>query len=376
MRAHCTVEMLAELGAQIDLLTFPIGKLVEIPGVNITRSKNYFGFESVPIGPSIKKIILDLSLFCQLIKLCKKNNYSAVHGIEEAGVVLPLILPKTKSALIVDMHSKMSEQLENRGGPFFYIFSRLMKVLEDFSIRKCNGVMTVADRFTEYAKGKNSSIPCSTIQDAPLSSENYYTNERVLEIKKLKKSAEGKIFLYTGNFYQYQGVDLLVKAFSIFNNRSHQKHILLIVGGDPITENNAKTELANLSKNLKSDSNIIFINQQPIEEIGNYMEAADFLVSPRITGENTPLKVYSYMQANKPIIATKILSHTQVLDQDSAILCEPSPESMAEAFEISLNLSKEEIDSLTYNSQLKAEKSYSKTAFKEKILSFYKQIIH
>jgi glycosyltransferase involved in cell wall biosynthesis len=54
------------------------------------------------------------------------------------------------------------------------------------------------------------------------------------------------------------------------------------------------------------------------------------LVSPRISGTNTPLKIYSYLQSGKPIVATNIYSHTQVLNSDVAMLADPCPESFAQ----------------------------------------------
>jgi glycosyltransferase involved in cell wall biosynthesis len=44
------------------------------------------------------------------------------------------------------------------------------------------------------------------------------------------------------------------------------------------------------------------------------------LVSPRSRGTNTPLKIYQYLRAGRPIVATRLLTHTQVLDDDVAIL--------------------------------------------------------
>ena len=55
-------------------------------------------------------------------------------------------------------------------------------------------------------------------------------------------------------------------------------------------------------------------------EIPAYLLAADVLVSPRSRGTNTPLKIYQYLRSGKPIVATRLLTHTQVLDDDTAIL--------------------------------------------------------
>ncbi len=60
-----------------------------------------------------------------------------------------------------------------------------------------------------------------------------------------------------------------------------------------------------------------------------YLSAGDVLVSPRSRGTNTPLKIYSYLHSGKPIVATRLLTHTQVLDDETAVLTEPEPEAFA-----------------------------------------------
>ena len=76
---------------------------------------------------------------------------------------------------------------------------------------------------------------------------------------------------------------------------------------------------------------MIFTGQQPAKEIPGFVQAADLLVSPRIRGTNTPLKIYSYLRSGKPIVATNLLTHTQVLTPEIARLVDPTPEPFAEA---------------------------------------------
>ena len=53
-------------------------------------------------------------------------------------------------------------------------------------------------------------------------------------------------------------------------------------------------------------------------------------MSPRSTGTNTPLKIYQYLRSGRPIVATRLLTHTQVLADDIAILTEPTAAAFAE----------------------------------------------
>jgi hypothetical protein len=57
--------------------------------------------------------------------------------------------------------------------------------------------------------------------------------------------------------------------------------------------------------------------------------AADVLVSPRERGRNTPLKIFSYLRSGRPIVATDIASHTQVLDEWSSVLVPPTAPGLA-----------------------------------------------
>jgi glycosyltransferase involved in cell wall biosynthesis len=74
---------------------------------------------------------------------------------------------------------------------------------------------------------------------------------------------------------------------------------------------------------------VVFAGQRPAEEIPYFLDAADVLVSPRSTGTNTPLKIYQYLRSGRPIVATRLLTHTQVLTDDVAILTSATAEGFA-----------------------------------------------
>jgi glycosyltransferase involved in cell wall biosynthesis len=58
------------------------------------------------------------------------------------------------------------------------------------------------------------------------------------------------------------------------------------------------------------------------------LRQADVLVSPRLKGLNTPMKIYSYLDSGTAVLATRLPTHTQVLDDRSAYLVAPEPEAL------------------------------------------------
>ena len=79
------LQALGELGRSVDLLTFPIGNDIGVPGLSILRSANPFGFQRVPIGLSLRKVILDVPLVWALRRIVDPARYSCIHAVEEAA---------------------------------------------------------------------------------------------------------------------------------------------------------------------------------------------------------------------------------------------------------------------------------------------------
>jgi glycosyltransferase involved in cell wall biosynthesis len=130
--------------------------------------------------------------------------------------------------------------------------------------------------------------------------------------------------LYTGTFEPYQGLDMLLDAMRIVA-ASHADVRLLVVGGRDEQVAAAQRRAATLGVPA------ILTGYQPARDIPAYVAASDILASPRIKGTNTPLKIYSYLRAGKPIVATRLLTHTQVLDDEIAELVAPEPIAFAAA---------------------------------------------
>jgi glycosyltransferase involved in cell wall biosynthesis len=136
----------------------------------------------------------------------------------------------------------------------------------------------------------------------------------------------GLQFVYVGNLESYQGIDLLIDSFHRLAPRQPEAR-LTIVGGskDDVEKYRGK------SRSLGLEDRVNFTGPRPVADLGRILAAADVLVSPRLQGRNTPMKVYAYMQAGKPIVATAIPTHTQVLDETTAALAAPTPEAFADA---------------------------------------------
>jgi glycosyltransferase involved in cell wall biosynthesis len=132
------------------------------------------------------------------------------------------------------------------------------------------------------------------------------------------------VILYTGTFEPYQGLELLVDAAPAVV-RAGLNTVCLCLGG-------YEAQIAELRRRARDkgvESHFRFPGVVPAEIVEAHFEFADILVSPRVSGTNTPLKIYSYLRSGVPILATNIRAHTQILTSDVALLVDPQPNAIA-----------------------------------------------
>jgi glycosyltransferase involved in cell wall biosynthesis len=82
------------------------------------------------------------------------------------------------------------------------------------------------------------------------------------------------------------------------------------------------------------------------------------------------MKIYSYMAAGRAILATQIRSHTQVLDEDTAMLVEPNPAGFGEGFRFLANDATLRANLGTASARC-ANQSYSIDVFRKKTATAY-----
>jgi glycosyltransferase involved in cell wall biosynthesis len=121
-----------------------------------------------------------------------------------------------------------------------------------------------------------------------------------------------------------QGLELAVEAMAKLGERLVDLRLVLVGGSEEEQE-----RLRSLARRLGAEGAVVFAGARPPGEMPAFMQMADVLVSPRVAGTNTPLKIYSYLAAGKPIVATDLYSHRQALDEATALLVEPRAAALA-----------------------------------------------
>jgi glycosyltransferase involved in cell wall biosynthesis len=315
------IRALLELGHTVDLVTYPFGRDVSMPGLRVFRSVRPPFVRDIGIGPSWRKVPLDLFVGVSTMRRALAGRYDAVHSHEEGSWFGVLIAAMLGVPHLYDMHSSLPQQLQN----FAYSRSRLLtsvfKRLERFVIGRSRVVIVICPQLEVVVRDIDAVVPTVLIENAPGAAETATRGSGAAIRAQLNVEPNAPLVLYTGTFEAYQGLDLLFASMQPVL-RTMPAARLVLAGGRPEQIEEARRRAASLGISAA----LIFAGQRPAEEIPSFLDAADVLVSPRSLGTNTPLKIYQYLQSGKPIVATRLLTHTQVLDDDVAFLTDATPE--------------------------------------------------
>lgn len=358
------LEVLAAQGHEIDVLTFPGGEDPEIANVRVHRIPAPAWTRGMRPGFSLKKLACDAVMLGACLARIRKSRYDLVHAVEESAFIALLCKWLFGVPYVYDMDSGLAQQMADRF-PVLALARGLLDACERLAVRGSSGTLAVCGSLETQARACHPGGLVARLEDVSLLGTHEEEDEGK-DVDICPPNWRGDpIALYVGNLRAYQGIDLLLAGFARALAEVPQAR-LVVVGGFPERIAHYQGEAARLG----IGENVHFAGPRPVERLGDCLRRATVLVSPRIQGANTPMKVYSYLDSGRPVLATRLPTHTQVLDGEVAFLVEPEPEAMGRGL---ARLLTDEVlrERLAANAKRFAQREFTPEAFHRKLLAFY-----
>lgn len=362
------LKALSDLGHEVDLLTYHVGEDKSFPNIHIHRIPK-LPIKKVKVGPSLAKIPMDTVLFFKAFTMMRRNKYNVIHTHEEAGFMGILLKRVFHVPHIYDMHSSLPQQLHNFSFTRSKLIHRVFTWLEENTLKNAEGVITICPELYNYVESlgiKTYHTLIENVVDYASLFEN--TNGEIKTLVPWEKLNNRIKILYSGTFESYQGLDLLVESAKRVVER-HSNVVYLMVGGKPDQVEFYKDRV----KELGLSNYFYFTGMVSPVTAEKFVEYSDILLSSRTHGNNTPLKIYSYLRSGKPIIATNLITHTQVMDDSVAILTHATPEDFARGINQVLE-NKNLALMITRNAQALANEKYTYSVYLKKLNDLYEHV--
>src|SRR5207247_1881246 len=227
------IRALTGLGHHVDLVTYPFGDDVAMPGLRIFRCLRPPFIASVQVGPSLAKIPLDAMMALTAARLAVTQSYDAIHSHEEGGLIGVLLAAVLRIPHLYDMHSSLPQQLTNFAFSRSAVIRRLFLAIERLMIRRSRVVVVICPSLEEAVRKIDPQAHIVLIENAPGSVDEQSSPAQAAAVRRtLELDDRTPIVLYTGTFEAYQGLDLLFDAMALVHSARPDARVVL-AGGKP-----------------------------------------------------------------------------------------------------------------------------------------------
>ena len=250
----------------------------------------------------------------------------------------------------------------------------LAKSVEKFIYRKAHGITAVTDSFCEDIQrmvGGEKMIRRFTNGTVP---EIFEVNKSKVALRQELNLSEKYYVLFAGNMGLAQGLDHVVDAANILQQKAPQVQFLFV--GDGVRKANIATRSKEL--NLK---NIDFLPRVPLKTAARYMNAADALLVPlgnnEIYKKFIPSKLFDSMAASKPVLLSVDGEARKILKEANSGVYYPAEnaEGLANAI-LTLIKDPEESAAMGARGCAYVKEHFSRRTVAIKMAGFLEEVVH
>ncbi len=359
IRVSFNVRALTEVGFQVDLLVLPVGMDIEpLPNLRVLRVPNLFRIRRIAIGPSFWKAVYDIIFMCHATALMIRNRYDVLHCVEDAGIIGSILGFLSRARFVFERHS---DPRSYRAGFWRNLILWIYSGMEWISIKAAHAVICTGQGLADQVRRIAPHKAVHHIFDIP-SSLAEPDLQRVAQVRATLCQADGEqLVTYVGSFAVYQGIDLLFESIPATLADCPQTRFVIIGGSDrEIAERKAAMTARG------AIDQVSFIGKVPPDDLPDVLAASDVLLSPRLAGANTPLKILDYMKSGRAILATDTEANRLMLNADRALLVKPNAKAMAEGLKKLLQ-DKSLREKLAAEGLMLVRETFNYTTFKHKL---------
>jgi len=305
-----TCEALARAGARVVLV---------VPARRTQIIDDPFGYYAVEKVFSIVRLpVVDLIYFGRIGFWLESLSFSIFELIYALTHRASVYYSREDLPLYILSFFKKNIVWESHGGRINFLVRRILQV-SDKMVVITNGIKNFYEKNNIRVK---TLVAPDGIDLKSFADPESKDKARV----RLGLPLDRKVALYIGRLDGWKGADTLFEAAAFLPTDI----IVAMIGGE-------EKQIDKLKKQYPS---VRFLGFHPYRELADNQAAADVLVLPN-TGKDevsalftSPMKLFSYMAAERPIVASNLPSLREVLSEESAQFFTPDdPRSLAEAIQ-------------------------------------------
>lgn len=293
------------------------------------------------------KLSADLRLLWALLGRRRAIDIIHCHTVEGLGLALTFkALTFSRVPICVDVHGPIVAELVHYGLiPNWRPVVACTTAVEALLLRFVGHVFVsnqgLGRQLGERVGGARVSVVFDYV-DLERFSTSRADSGKIEELRRRYKAKGNQLITYLGMFKDYQGVDYLLRAFSEIAAVRPEARLLLIGDGPCRRQYEEIIDATGLA------DRVIMPGLVPHDDVVNWLEVSDVVVSPRVDNEITNAGFVSqmpeYMAAGKLIVSTWVSGCQDLLRDGAGIVVAPNDvQALREGLERALELTPAEV---------------------------------
>ncbi|CAM3879414.1 TIGR04063 family PEP-CTERM/XrtA system glycosyltransferase [Rheinheimera salexigens] len=266
--------------------------------------------------PILKEIATVLALKKRILQVVAKENPDIIHAHSPAlnGLAALLAAKKCKLPVVYEIRAFWEDAAVDHGSCEEYdLRYTLTKKLETYVVKRVNAVTTICQGLRQDLLSRGIDASKVTVIPNAVNPAQFQVIDKKHPALLAKYQLQHKQVLgFLGSFYGYEGLDLLIQALPIIQEKLPNT-CLLLVGGGP-----QQAALETLIKQLGLTNSVIMPGRVPHSEVNKYYSLVDLLVYPRksmrLTELVTPLKPLEAMAQGMTLLASDVGGHNELIE--------------------------------------------------------------
>lgn len=251
----------------------------------------------------------------QIRKIVRTGSHRLIHahspclnGLAALGLGLPLVY---------EMRSSWEDAAVSVGrttaGSLRY---RVSKALETFVVRRADAVVVICEGLRQELLARGVPDEKITVVPNALPPEVFELPEEksMSEVRRRYSQDDAWIIGFFGSFFEWEGIDELIRALPAVIERVPKAHLLLAGGG------RQEPALRELVDRLGLESRVTFAGRVPHDEVMALYGAVDVVAFPRVqdrlTDMVTPIKPLEAMAQGTIVVASDVGGHRELVQHE------------------------------------------------------------
>lgn len=267
---------------------------------------------AIHLGQVFAHFIGIFTSWALLRKLFKKKRFDAIilYSVPTNGWIVTR-LAKKYGVPVFFRTLDILHDLRSYGFPI----RQIIKSLEQKVYGDSDYMLALTPRLGKYTKHKRILPLYPAVNDKlfyPISADSP-------ELFKLRKkygiNKSDKLIMFLGTFYEFGGLDMLIKNIKKIRAKVPEARLLL-VGGAVVED-----ELRQLAKDEGVAKDVIFTGFVPYAEVTNYINLATLCINSfrdcKATRDIIPAKLFQYLACKKPLLSRRLKGTMDILPETS-----------------------------------------------------------